>query len=180
MNNKISCLVTTTLLIFLVLGQTSFLHQFHVLEVKPDLVLLFVVSVGLLKGYREGVLTGGVAGIICGIISGNLWSIYILVYSLTGFAAGLVPEKLEIDNFIIPVISASAASLGTAVLIILIGQWFDLFFPEGTEVYKILTFTAWNALFMIPVFLAARRFIGAKGIDVTIKTTPINSDYIIQ
>ena len=180
MRKRISWVIYAVTVIFMVLLQTSFFPQFILLRVKPDLVLLFVISVGLLKGYREGVIVGALSGILTGLISGNVWGIYVITYCLAGFAAGLVPEKVEPDNFIIPLASGLVGSAGASVLFTLLGQSLELFFPTGDDIYKILIFLGWNAFFCIPVFLLAKYALVAPGIEMDTRSPGIKSDYIIE
>jgi rod shape-determining protein MreD len=166
-------------IIFLALMQTSFLPQFILCRVKPDLVLLFVISTGLLMGFKEGVYVGAAAGLIVGIISQNIWGMYVLVYCLAGFSAGLLTEKVEPDNFVVPLLFGTAASAGSALVFILLGQWLDLFYPGDTEFYKVLVFLAWNAGFSIPVFLVVKYILIGADKDAGHKPQGIKSDYII-
>ena len=136
--------------------QSSFFPQFQIMQTRPDLILLFVISIGLLKGSREGAVTGAGAGIIAGIISWNVWGLYFLVYSLAGFFAGFIPEKVEPDIFIVPLLSGLVGSVGMALIFSVLGPSLDLFYPTGDDLIRTLIFTGWNGFFSIPVFWVSR------------------------
>jgi len=160
--------------------QTSFFPEFTLTRVKPDLVLLFVISVGLLKGYREGVAVGLVAGFITGVISWNLWGLYMLAYCLAGFAAGMVPEKVDPDNFFIVLISGAVGSLGYAVIFTSIGILFDLYYIVMADIYKLLIFLLWNTIFIIPIFYLSKNILIPPGLDIDLAEAPKKSTYTIE
>lgn len=156
MKNKTIPIIYFFTVLVMTLLQTSFFPQFKLGWVKPDLVLLFVISVGLIRGYKEAVITGALAGLMAGIISWNIWGLYVLAYSLVGFTAGLVPEKVEPDNLIIPLLSGLSGSLQFSLIFALLGPSLELFYPEGIDFYKSLIFAGWNGFLAVPVFLVCR------------------------
>lgn len=156
MRKKITPVIYFFTVAAMLIAQMSFFPQLKIGWVKPDLVLLFVISVGLLKGYREGAVTGALAGLMAGVLSWNIWGLYSLVYSLAGFISGLVPEKVEPDNFIIPLISGAAGSVLFSLIFALLGPSLELFYPDSPDFYKSLVFTGWNCIMSIPVFLICR------------------------
>lgn len=139
-----------------VLLQTSFFPQFLIFRVKPDLVLVLVVSTGFLKGYKEGALAGFLAGIMVGIISANIWGVYTLVYSLAGFVSGVISERVEPDAFIVPSVSISLISLGVSLIFAIIGQSLDIFYPTYSDIYKVPIFIGWNTFFIMPIYNGIR------------------------
>lgn len=180
MRKSLTWLIYIITITMMVIFQTSFFPQFVILRVKPDLVLLFALSVGLLKGYREGAIVGAVAGVITGLISGNLWGIYVLVYSLAGFVAGLVPEKVEPDNIFIPLAVEIGGSVGAALVFALIGKTLNLFIPTTGDYYKALIFLGWNAFFSIPVFWLSRYLLVRPSAKMELEATGMGSDYLIE
>lgn len=59
-----------SLLLSSVLLQTSVAPSFAILGVKPDLVLLFVLIVGTVRGFQEAAAAGAIGGLLMDIISG--------------------------------------------------------------------------------------------------------------
>jgi rod shape-determining protein MreD len=180
MRNKLYWLVYLIVIVFLTLIQTSFFPQFIVFEIRPDILLLFVVSSGLLLGYREGAYIGALSGLTAGVISQNIWGLYILIYSLAGFTSGLVSEKVEPDNFIIPAVTGTISSACYALILVLMGHWLEIFSPSSVEILKALTFISWNAAFSIPIFIFTKYFLTGSDTEKMEKSPGIRSEYIIS
>jgi rod shape-determining protein MreD len=179
MKFRLIWIVYVIVIVFLTLLQTSFLPQFDVCRTKPDLILLFVVSIGLLTGYKEGVFWGAVSGLVTASVFQNIWGVYMLAYCLAGFVSGLVSEKVEPDNFIIPLASGTALSAGSVLIFILSGHYLELFYPSTSELFKILTFLAWNAAFSMPVFLFTKYFLTGADRESRKKSSGVRNEYII-
>lgn len=160
--------------------QTSFFPQFVLTTVKPDLILLFVISIGLLKGYREAVVVGIVGGFIVGIISWNIWGFYILAYALVGFGAGLVPEKVEPDNIVIPLVTGVVGSLAYELIFSSLGVLMDLFYFSAEDFYKILFFLIWNAILTLPVFYLCKFVLVPPGLPIDIEDAEKKSSYLMD
>ncbi len=160
--------------------QTSFFPQFVLTTVKPDLILLFVLSVGLLKGYREAVAVGIVGGFVVGIISWNIWGFYILAYALAGFGAGLVPEKVEPDNIFIPLVTGVVGSIAYEIIFSSLGILMDLFYFSAEDFYKILVFLIWNTVLTLPVFYLCKYVLVPPGLPIDIEDAEKKSSYLMD
>ncbi len=79
--------VIFTGIIFVVL-QITLLNLLTIRGVKPDLVVLFVVSRALADGPSAGVAWGFGLGLLLDAVSGGLMGFAALTYSLAGFVAG--------------------------------------------------------------------------------------------
>ena len=144
------------------------------------MILLFVLSTGLLKGYREAVWVGITAGFITGIISWNLWGFYILVYAITGFAAGFVPEKVEPDNIFVPLITGVVGSLAYAMIFSSLGVIFDLFYFTTADISKLILFLIWNTVFTLPVFYLSKYVLIPPGLPIDIEDAGKKSSYTME
>ena len=71
-------------------GRLSGLH--------PDLVLLFVLSIGMRRGETAGTLWGIGLGFVEDALSAGLPGVNLLTKGLLGFAAGALREQLDCDN----------------------------------------------------------------------------------
>jgi len=180
MRKRASILIYILVITIMALLQTSFFPQFIILRIKPDLVLLFVISIGLLKGYREGILVGFIGGIITGIVSWNLWGLYILCYCLAGLTAGTIPERIETDNFLVPFLSAIIGSAGFAFVFSGVAILLDIYYPTFADLYKIPVFLIWNAIFALPVFFMCKNVIVPPGRELEFDTSVKNKGYTID
>lgn len=82
------------------------------LLLKPDLVLVIVISYALLKGPYLGTNIGLFAGFFMDLAAGNIIGVGALCKMLAGFSAGLLEKTIYKDNFLVPVI---AAFVGTVI-----------------------------------------------------------------
>lgn len=71
-------------------------------QLKPDLILIMVISYGLLKGSESGTAFGLVSGFVMDLFSGNVIGIGALIKMIAGFSAGLLEKNIFKDNLLIP------------------------------------------------------------------------------
>jgi rod shape-determining protein MreD len=180
MRKKISWLIYFLTVTTLALLQTSFFPQFRMFFVKPDLLLLFVISVGLVKGYREGTIVGAMAALVCSLLSWNLLGVYLLGYCLAGFITGLVPERINTDSFIVPLISGVAGTLGFSIIFFITGSIAEELYISWADLYRIVVSIFWSGLFSIPVFVISRFLIIPPGTTMDLDARGIKSSYFVR
>jgi len=90
----------TLLITALVLGlfQITFLENFKVFGVKPDLLLLTVVIAGLFWETRAAVIFGIAIGILKDIFSLNTFGLDILLFGLWAFLTVKISRKVSIED----------------------------------------------------------------------------------
>jgi rod shape-determining protein MreD len=173
-------LIYILIIYILVIIETSFFPQFRFFQVKPDLVLLFVVSVALLKGYWEGAVLGIVAGFFMGIISWNLCGIYMLPYALAGFFAGQIKERVEPDNILVPLLSSLGASALFSFIFWFLGSSLEIIKTTPQDFVNSILFILLNILFSLPIFYFVRFVLFSSDDDVLHKSTSVKGDYLLQ
>ncbi len=88
------------LCIFLIsLLQSTVLDYISIHSIRPNLLLVFIVSVALLRGNTEGAVIGFFAGLSQDLISGKLLGFYSLLGMYLGLAMGSVNRRLYRENF---------------------------------------------------------------------------------
>lgn len=70
--------------------------------IKPDFLLIVVVTAGLIKGPRFGVGIGFVAGTLQDLFLGGMFGVLSLVKMLIGGAAGLAEGAFFKENYLMP------------------------------------------------------------------------------
>jgi len=90
--------------------QATVVSRVTIWGVFPDLPLLLVVSWGLLRGSRQGLLWGFVAGIIVDLFSGAPFGAATVSLMVVGFVAGL-GENLVFRNLLLLLLTAFLATL---------------------------------------------------------------------
>ena len=122
------------LLVVAAILQSTVMPQLAVWGVFADLPVLLVVSWGLLRGPREGVVWGFVAGVVVDLLSGAPFGAATLSLMLVGFLSGLGKNSVFAGHIVFPVVAMFLATLLYNVCFLLVvwlsGQpviWLDSF-----------------------------------------------------
>lgn len=112
-----SAIIVVTLLI-----QLTLINSVTILGLKPDLILVVVVVFSLLKGEKEGTISGFVSGLLQDIFSIGLLGINALAKTVIGFTCGILKEKIFHEHilFIIPVITFIASFMQSILIFLLL------------------------------------------------------------
>lgn len=86
------------LIILLLVFQTTFLHSFTVLNVRPDTILIFAAFVGMKLGGENGALAGFVLGLAQDSLSSGLLGANALSKGIIGFIFGNLRDKIVFEN----------------------------------------------------------------------------------
>lgn len=147
------------LLIFsLLLIQASIMPIFLSTAVRPDLLLIFTVSCGLLFGREKAVGIGFFSGLLQDLASGNIFGIHILSKMAVGYLAGLAEKKVFKEHIILPMAAMLLASVLNSglmlILLLFLGYRIGLDAAINGELLPALLF---NLLFSVPVHQAVYR-----------------------
>jgi rod shape-determining protein MreD len=121
-----------SLVVFLcaMIVQTTLLNFFTIDGVKPDLVLIIVIYLGLMEGPNLGCLGGFSLGLFEDVYSGiSLGGVNALSKTIAGFLSGLLGKRLYTQSLFTPII---CVGLGT-VLDVLLGVSMHKDFSQGWE-----------------------------------------------
>lgn len=142
----------------LLLLQATILPIAFSAAVKPDLLLIFTVSCGLLFGSDKAVGIGFFSGLLQDLASGNIFGTHVLAKMAIGYFAGLAEKKVFKEHIFLPMVAMLAASiLNSAILITLLtflGHRIGLNEAIAGEVMPALIY---NVLFSVPVHQAVYR-----------------------
>lgn len=85
----------------IILLQSTVLDYIKVFGVKPNLLIIFIISVALLSNNVEGAITGFFAGLSQDIVSGKVLGFYSLLGLYLGLIVGSVNKRLYRENVLI-------------------------------------------------------------------------------
>jgi rod shape-determining protein MreD len=110
-------IIVTALLI-----QLTLINSITILGLKPDLIMVVVVVFSLLKGAKEGTVSGFASGLLQDIFSAGLLGINALAKTVIGFFCGIIKEKIFHEHilFIIPVITFIASFMQSIIMLLLL------------------------------------------------------------
>jgi len=100
-----------SILLPLIVLQTTILHRIAIEGAKPDLVLLTVVYLANKNGKMAGQTYGFVSGLIEDFLSVSPLGFNGFLKTIVGFLYGLTSETFFIDQIIIPMIMGGVATL---------------------------------------------------------------------
>jgi len=100
------------LLLALALAQSTLMPHFTALGVKPDLMLLFVLGWGMIRGFREAILWGALGGGLLDLFSGAPFGINLLVLASVAFLTALSETKV-LENSLL--LGALVTLMGTLI-----------------------------------------------------------------
>jgi len=120
-------LLKGSIIVVALLIQLTLINSITILGLKPDLIMVVVVVFSLLKGEKEGTISGFASGLLQDIFSTGLLGINALAKTVIGFSCGIIKEKIFHEHilFIIPVITF-IASLIQSILILLLLRAFGI------------------------------------------------------
>jgi rod shape-determining protein MreD len=112
--------VAFTLIIFLcaMVIQTSILHFFTIGGVKPDLILIIVVYLGLVKGSDVGCLSGFFFGLVEDAYSKMDLGTNALTKTFLGFLCGLGGKRLYTQSLFSHILCLGIATIVDVVLLL--------------------------------------------------------------
>lgn len=115
-------LLKGAIIVVALLIQLTLINLITILGVKPDFIMVVVVVFSLLKGEKEGSISGFVSGLLQDIFSTGLLGINALAKTVIGFTCGIVKEKIFHEHilFIIPVITFIASFMQSIIMLLLL------------------------------------------------------------
>jgi rod shape-determining protein MreD len=110
------------IIVVALLIQLTLINAITILGIKPDLIMVVVVIFSLLKGEKEGTISGFASGLLQDIFSTGLLGINALAKTVVGFTCGILREKIFHEHilFLIPVITFIASFIQSILIFFLL------------------------------------------------------------
>jgi len=139
--------------------QLTLINLVTILGLKPDLIMIVVVVFSLLKGEKEGAISGFASGLLQDIFSTSLLGINALAKTVIGFTCGILKEKIFHEHilFIIPVITFFSSFM-QSILISLLFRAFGIEYNLAWSLKQIALPEALYSSLLSPfIFLAINK-----------------------
>ena len=91
--------------------QTTLFPYFQIQGVFPNTALIIVTSYSLLRGSKEGALTGAGAGFLMDVFFHTYIGFYTVLYLLLGLLFGRSQRSFYRENYILPIIFCAVATI---------------------------------------------------------------------
>ena len=108
MKSRISLLI---LIIICFLIQSTLLGRLAIGQIRPNLLLILCVCMGLMRGRKSGLWTGFTAGLLIDLFYGTVFGFYALVYMYVGYFSGYAHMLYYDDDIKVPLGISAVADL---------------------------------------------------------------------
>jgi len=143
------------LLLTVALLQTTVLPALTILGVKPELMLLTVLSWSLLRGMEEGLVWAFLGGLMLDLFSGGPLGASTLALLVVSFLSGLTQASVTRTSFLLPMGAALVGTLLYQGLLLLVVQLTRGTVPWADSLFRVTSPSlAVNTLLMPVIFQA--------------------------
>ncbi len=106
------------LVVIALLIQLTLLNSFTIWGLKPDLVLIIVITLALLAGAEEGSISGFLSGLLQDFFSSGLLGVNALTKTSIGFICGTLKTRIFPENifYLIPLVTFLASLLHSWII----------------------------------------------------------------
>jgi rod shape-determining protein MreD len=150
----------SVLLFVVAILQVSAFSSIRIGGAAPDVLLVTLVAVSLLRGSITGAVAGFLVGLVVDITTLGTLGLTSLLLTLAGYWAGRYGETTGRGRVHAPLVATVAAT----VFVGLGGYCLDSLLGEPVDVHSVLialpAAVIWNGLLAYPVFGLVRRLIG--------------------
>lgn len=108
MKSKI-VLFFTILVCFLM--QSTVITKIAIGSIKPNLLLILCVSMGLMRGRKSGLWVGFFSGLLIDLFYGSLFGFYAMIYMYVGFVSGYAHRIYYDDDVKVPMLLVAGTDL---------------------------------------------------------------------
>jgi rod shape-determining protein MreD len=145
-----------TLILFVVMAaavslQSTVIPVLSIGGVRPDLVLVVVVSAALTAGRETGLICGVFGGLLQDLLSVGPFGYNTLSKMLLGFLVGLYERKVNQGSLLLPLLAVAAATVGAAVLAVVFLLAYGQERQIASLLVQVLPATAYHILLAVPI-----------------------------
>lgn len=131
--------------------QSTLIPVLSVGGVRPDFVLVVVISAALTGGRETGVMCGTIGGILQDLLSVGPFGINTLSKMLLGLLIGLYERKVNQGNLLLPMVAVIAGTFGSTVLSLIFLASYGYAGTIPTLLMQLIPTTAYHVLLAAPV-----------------------------
>jgi rod shape-determining protein MreD len=150
------------LLISVALIQSTVMPHLTLWGVKPDLMLLVVISWSLLRGVREGIVWGVIGGFCLDLFSGAPLGLSALGLLIVSFFSGLGEATVFRTHVILPLATAFLASLFYNLIFLLVLETLGWPIAWLDDLIKFVLPASLLNVLLIPLVYPAMRWLHRK------------------
>ena len=157
--NVVDAVKAAVLLFVAAIMQVSIFAQVHVLGGVPDVLLVMLVAVALLRGAIAGAVGGFFAGLLVDTASLGQLGLTSLVLTVAGYWLGRYGETTGRDRFHAPFLSVAVVTILYSFGLLLVHFVLGDPAPAGALLRGLLPAIALNLILTAPVYALVRRLL---------------------
>ena len=160
-------IITILCLILIMFLLQSTLFSFHdVTGIAPNLMLILTMSFGIMRGRREGMLTGFVCGFLYDFYAGGIIGPYMLLFMFIGYINGAFHKDFLMEDIMLPVIiiiiDEFVFSFIEYIVFFMLRNRTDIGFYFVNVIIPKVFYTAVAGAILYRVFLAINKYLKKK------------------
>ncbi len=83
--------------------QTAVFHFFPLADITPNIMLITVMAIGLMRGRKTGMIVGFFSGLLLDVFFGGYLGIYALIYMAIGYVNGFFNHLFYAEEVVLPI-----------------------------------------------------------------------------
>ncbi|NLJ65941.1 MAG: rod shape-determining protein MreD [Clostridiales bacterium] len=131
--------------------QSALFPFIEIVNVKPDSLLVLVVSFALLAGNPTGILVGFLGGLLQDILFGSNIGLHALQYMIVGYLVGILHGKLYVDKFFVPLVVVMVANMIKEAIMLTYNFFVRSGIPPGRAFSQIIVPETIYTMFLTPL-----------------------------
>ena len=100
--------------------QTTVFQTLSFANITPNLMIIVVSSMGLMRGRKEGMYVGFISGLLVDIFCGFYLGIYALLYMYVGYVNGFFRKRFYPEDIKQPLVLVSASNVISNIIIYIV------------------------------------------------------------
>ncbi len=162
-------LITLVLILACFLVQTTVWNLLPLGAVKPNLLLILTVSMGLMRGKHTGLWVGFISGLIIDLFYGPLFGFNALVYMYIGYINGNFYKVFYDEDIKIPMVLVAVSGFAYNLIFYVIQfafrQRFDFFTYLAYVILPEILYTVLATLILYKLFYVINRKLTANELE---------------
>jgi rod shape-determining protein MreD len=151
---------TALALLVAVVLQIAVAPQLAVFGVVPNVIFLVVVTLALVEGPVAGSVAGFIGGLLFDLLGASVVGPYALVFTIVGYAAGLLQANMFAESWLLPVSVVFVAGLAAEIAYGLVAVVLDVGTPFWYALGRImLPGAVYNTALAVLLYPVLARFL---------------------
>ena len=146
--------------------ESTIISYISILGYVPNIALIIITVVSLLKGKYHGAFLGLFLGLTQDILFGKVLGVNALIYFILVYTTGLIRNALNVDNLTIPVITTGLVTIAYNLLYFLIMFFLSMDINKNVLMKNIFSLEIlYNGILSIFLYKIFSKFFGSPSLQ---------------